>query len=209
MPPGYHIFGDSAFPVTGYFERRIVVPIKNANHPVQRSRNAVISAIRMLCEWGNGTIQDKFKRLKVRLSNIPECRKRLLLIAVYMNNLIARRVGIPNQIRTVYARGNADDQQSVAMARGRDRWGSLPVSERTLNPKLDLEEKEAEAKQFRRQQRAMERQQQRDAVDMRREVRLSAAAAAAEGVPSPVRRSPRRRIRDVSDSDDDGDDSDY
>lgn len=223
MPGSYHLFGDSAFPATGDFERKIIVPVKNPVDAVTRTRNFLISSIRMMVEWGNGTFQSKFKRILVRLSNDRHVRLRILSIAVRLNNLIARRLNLPNQIRTVYDAKNVerarDDGSNDTMLAAQDRWDELPERMRTVNPVLDAGDTLNDAKRAEKAAVAIERKrvdvERRAALAQRQSARLAkrgavAAASAASlihrrrlaGVA--VRRSPRRRIGDShSDSDND------
>ena len=76
-----------------------VDPVARAN---ALARDHQLLSFRQTAEWGNGTLQRVFGRLRIPLTlNYKRSRATILENCVRLCNLRTRRVGL-NQIRTVY-----------------------------------------------------------------------------------------------------------
>jgi hypothetical protein len=109
----YNILADSAFPVSKRVQGKILVVLKeDAKERLGNSLNrleytralkidrAIISQ-RQAAEWGMGTFQKTFGRLKLPLPTDEGKRKHMLLACIYLHNYRCKTVGI-NQIKTVF-----------------------------------------------------------------------------------------------------------
>lgn len=120
-PPGFSIFGDSAF-VTRTMEGKLVRSRKT-NETSDIPKDAVLAAVdiimqrvmpseRQSAEWGIRSLKGPFGILRLPLPSFSRKRYKLLCTCARLLNLRTRLVGL-NQIRTVYANGTTDTQPWV------------------------------------------------------------------------------------------------
>jgi hypothetical protein len=107
----YGVVSDSAFPCSSDMKGRIKTPAKQGEidrlHPHLRSgatrlHNAIVS-IRQAAEWGMGSVDKVYHRLKMPLPYDPQLRRLRLNNVFRLSNYRVRTVGI-SQIRTVFSR---------------------------------------------------------------------------------------------------------
>jgi hypothetical protein len=105
--PGLKVCGDSAFPVHGDMEGRIITPLKEGDlerYPEEmregcRLLNTSIISLRQSAEWGMAAVSKVYRQLELRLPYNPEVRGRRLMNMFRLYNFRVRRTGI-SQIRT-------------------------------------------------------------------------------------------------------------
>uniref|UniRef100_H3GVH3 DDE Tnp4 domain-containing protein n=1 Tax=Phytophthora ramorum TaxID=164328 RepID=H3GVH3_PHYRM len=109
-----NVVSDSAFPCSAVMAGRILTPLKDGDleriRPSLRSSartlHNAITSVRQAVEWGMGSMQKVYSRLKLPLPYDPELRGRRINNSFRMANYRVRTVGIL-QIRTTFA-GDAE-----------------------------------------------------------------------------------------------------
>jgi hypothetical protein len=118
MQNDFKLLGDSAFQSQGSLSSRMMTPLKETSlnklsgDELKNAlvRNKLISSLRQAAEWGMGSLQSKFGRLRLPLSVCPKERRILLEVVVWMYNLRVRKVRF-TQIRTVFLNDYEDRVQ--------------------------------------------------------------------------------------------------
>lgn len=106
---GGKVASDSAFPVSGLLEKKIITPLKDGDLeriPAEARAGAIrmnsaITSVRQAAEWGMGAVEKVWRILLLPLPFSPEQRRMRLKILYRLYNLRVRTTGI-SQIRTVY-----------------------------------------------------------------------------------------------------------
>ena len=110
-PDPYRLLGDSAFPSrTGK-----IIALKKSNQfshdpairAEQKEMQFLLSSARQTVEWGMRVIQGTFQRLHIPLkSSDTQYNYILIRLCLHLSNMRTRRMGVFNQIQTVFQYNN-------------------------------------------------------------------------------------------------------
>ncbi len=103
------VCADTAFPVTGDMEKRIMTPLKTGDlgrnpehlHDALTVMSANITSLRQGAEWGMGALDKSWPRLTMKLPFDPDLRAIRLEVLFLLYNFRVRTTGV-NQIYTVF-----------------------------------------------------------------------------------------------------------